>query len=145
MSDDTVKECRVEEYKVSDILDYGQGYDDTILELLKAFNQFKDGYYSLINYGDDWWVKITCEEIYSSIHDTPYAPDERLEEIVYKNKPLCIAADGMNVVDDCGGMYGFLRMLRTINGKDKDEAREMKEWARSLGWTGRKYKSENML
>lgn len=34
-------------------------------------------------------------------------------------------------------------MLRTINGKDKDEAREMKEWARSLGWTGRIYKPEN--
>jgi hypothetical protein len=51
----------------------------------------------------------------------------------------------MNVVDDCGGIYGFLRMLRTINGKDKDEARNMKEWARSLGWTGRMYKPENML
>jgi predicted transcriptional regulator len=105
---------------------------------------FRTIYYNY-DYGDDWWVKITCEEIYSSIHDTPYAPDERLEEIVYKNKPLCIAADGMNVVDDCGGMYGFLRMLRTINGKDKDEAREMKEWARRLGWTGRIYKPENMI
>ena len=105
---------------------------------------FRSIYYNY-DYGDDWWVKITCEEIYSNHHDIPYAPDERLEEIVYRNKPLCIASDGMNLVDDCGGIYGFLRMLRTINGKDKDEARDMKEWARSLGWTGRIYKPENML
>ncbi len=29
--------------------------------------------------------------------------------------------------------------------KIKDEARDMKEWTRSLGWTGRIYKQENML
>ena len=67
MSDDTVKECRVEEYKVSDILDYGQGYDDTILELLKAFNQFKDGYYSLINYGDDWWKNFNQSSMFDEM------------------------------------------------------------------------------
>lgn len=105
---------------------------------------FRTIYYNY-DFGDDWWVKITCEEIYSSFQDIPYATDERLEEIATKNKPLCIAADGMNLVDDCGGIYGFLSMLQTINGKDREEAREMKEWARSLGWTGRIYKPENML
>ena len=124
-----------------------RSYEMSLMGLqVKVANEpfFRTIYYNY-DYGDDWWVKITCEEIYSSIHDIPYTPDERLEEIVYKNKPLCIAADGMNLVDDCGGIYGFLRMLRTINGNDKDEAREMKEWARSLGWTGRIYKPENML
>lgn len=67
MSDDTIKECRVEEYKVSDILDYGQGYDDTILELLKAFNQFKDGYYSLINYGDEWWKNFNQSTMFDDM------------------------------------------------------------------------------
>ena len=124
-----------------------KSYEMSLMGLqVKVANEpfFKTIYYNY-DYGDDWWVKITCDEIYTSIHDIPYATDERLEEIVIKNKPLCIASDGMNVVDDCGGIYGFLRMLRTINGKDKDEARDMKEWARSLGWTGRMYKPENML
>jgi hypothetical protein len=124
-----------------------RSYEMSLMGLqVKVANEpfFKTIYYNY-DYGDDWWIKITCDEIYTSIHDIPYAPDERLEEIVNKNKPLCIASDGMNVVDDCGGIYGFLRMLRTINGKDKDEARNMKEWARSLGWTGRMYKPENML
>lgn len=41
--------------KLADVLDYGQGHDDVIVELLKNFQKFRDGYYGLINYGDDWW------------------------------------------------------------------------------------------
>ncbi len=44
---------------------------------------FKTIYYNY-DYGDDLWVRITCEEIYGDFRDIPYAPDERLEEIVYK-------------------------------------------------------------
>lgn len=40
---------------LSDVIDWGQGYDDNIIELLQAFKKFRDGYYELINYGDDWW------------------------------------------------------------------------------------------
>ena len=124
-----------------------RSYEMSLMGLqVKVANEpiFSSIYYNY-DYGDDWWVRITCEEIYTSIHDIPYATDERLQEIIDRNKPLCITSDGMNLVDDCGGIDGFLRMLRTINGKDKDEARDMKEWARSLGWTGRVYKPENML
>jgi hypothetical protein len=41
--------------EVKDIIEWGQGYDDTILELLKAFKKFRDGYFELINWDDDWW------------------------------------------------------------------------------------------
>ena len=41
--------------KVIDICDKGQGYDDSIREVLAAFQKFRDGYYELINYGDTWW------------------------------------------------------------------------------------------
>lgn len=58
---------------------------------------------------------------------------------------MCVAADGLKVVDDCGGLHGYLNMLRTINGDDKEESNDMKVWARGLGWTGRKSKPENML
>lgn len=42
--------------EIEKCLDYGQGYDDTIVELFKAFKKFSDGYYELIDYGDDWWM-----------------------------------------------------------------------------------------
>lgn len=40
---------------LADVIDWGQGYDDSIIELLQAFQKFRDGYYSLVDYGDDWW------------------------------------------------------------------------------------------
>lgn len=124
-----------------------RSYETSLLMLgCKVPNEpyFRGIYYNY-DFGDEWCIRITCEDIFTDIQEITYGPDERLKEIINKNKPLCIAADGMNLVDDCGGIYGFLRMLRTINGSDREEAREMKEWARSLGWTGRIYKPENML
>ena len=41
--------------RLADVIDWGQGYDDDIMELFKAFKKFRDGYYELINYDDDWW------------------------------------------------------------------------------------------
>ena len=41
--------------KLAEVLDYGQGYDDVIAELFENFKKFRDGYFGLINYGDDWW------------------------------------------------------------------------------------------
>lgn len=42
--------------EVKDIIEWGQGYDDTILELLKAFQKFRKGYYELVTWDDDWWT-----------------------------------------------------------------------------------------
>ena len=41
--------------KIIDICDKGQGYDDTIKEVLSAFQKFRDCYYELIDHGDEWW------------------------------------------------------------------------------------------
>ena len=62
-----------------------------------------------------------------------------------KSRPLCVSMDGLNVLDDVGGAGGYLEFLRTIHGEDPDEAEEMKQWGRSLGWTGRMSKPENVL
>ena len=39
---------------LSDVIDWGQGVDEDIMEVLRFFKQFHDAYYELINYGD-WW------------------------------------------------------------------------------------------
>lgn len=39
---------------VTDTFDWGQGSDEVCLELIENFKKFYDGYYGLINYGDDW-------------------------------------------------------------------------------------------
>ena len=62
-----------------------------------------------------------------------------------KKMPICTKADGLNVMDDVGGISGLLDFYRIINGDDPDEKAEMREWARCLGWTGRMSKPEKMV
>lgn len=37
------------------VIEWGQGYDDEVVEMLDSFQKFRDAYYELINFGDDWW------------------------------------------------------------------------------------------
>lgn len=69
----------------------------------------------------------------------------KLLEIAKKEKPVCIAWDGMSLVEDVGGIGGFCEFLEIINGTDLETKKSYKEWAKSLGWTGRMPKPENML
>lgn len=75
--------------------------------------------------------------------------DEELREILAyvdsKERPRCTAADGLNVVDDVGGLGGFRDMLLALGGDDLEEKESYKEWARGMGWTGRMTKPENIL
>jgi len=75
--------------------------------------------------------------------------DPELREILAyvdaKERPRCTAADGLNVVDDVGGLGGFHEMLLTLEGDDPEEKESMKEWARGMGWTGKMTKPENIL
>lgn len=49
------------------------------------------------------------------------------------------------MLDDVGGIGGFIDMLKTIHGDDLEAAEEMREWAKGQGWFGRSVKIENML
>ena len=90
------------------------------------------------DYGDDWWVRIT-------LAPDDDVPPELLNAVADKGAPVCIAADGLNLVDDVGGLGGFHEFLQTVYGDDPDEKAQMKTWARSLGWTGRRKKAENIM
>lgn len=70
---------------------------------------------------------------------------EVLKKVTSNKAPICVRADGVNVLDDVGGIYGFIDMLETIHGNDFTTADEMREWAREQGWTGRLTKVGNML
>lgn len=70
---------------------------------------------------------------------------DQVATVIAKMRPLCIAADGLSVMDDVGGIGGYCDFLTTIHEANDDKANEMKEWARGMGWTGRKTKPESML
>ena len=113
--------------------------------------------YYVYDYGDDWCVKIVCESAYAKKGrtfvdlDGEMIPEDLLDRIseVYQEKcPICIKADGINVMDDVGGLYGFEDFLRKINSEcpeDKEETESLMEWAKRMGWTGKRKKPENVL
>ena len=69
----------------------------------------------------------------------------QLAVVDVKKMSICTKADGLNVMDDVGGISGLLDFYRIINGDDPDEKAEMREWARGIGWTGRMSKPEKMV
>lgn len=70
---------------------------------------------------------------------------DRLAEVDVKKTPICIASDGVYLVEDPGGVHGFYEMLKTLAGDDLEEKARTKEWAKGLGWTGRISEPKNML
>ena len=72
-----------------------------------------------------------------------------LAEIDVKKQPRCINMDGPMLLDDVGGIHGFLDMLKVLRAPDTEtndeERKDMKAWARGMGWTGRTPKPENLL
>lgn len=127
------------------------------------------------DYGDGWEVKITCtnawfdrstyardeegnmrrdrngfiqeKALFVDVFDHEVSGEflDKLKSIEKKEKPVCIAWDGMNLVDDVGGIHGFCEFLVAINGDDPKKKKFYKTWAKSLGWTGRMPKPENVL
>lgn len=76
--------------------------------------------------------------------------EEELEDaqstVINKHVPVCIYKDGVNVLDDVGGLSGFANFLRIIyEGEDKQEASGYRAWAHSLGWNARKVSNKSML
>jgi DNA-binding CsgD family transcriptional regulator len=95
------------------------------------------------DYGDDWNVKITATVCYESKkkYEASGNPTEPIEE----HRPICVEVDALPVCDDVGGIYGYCNMLEVLHGDDPEEKESMKNWARSMGWTGRKINPNNIL
>ena len=90
---------------------------------------------------------LADREYYRSSDDLLVSDElnELMRRAEWKQMPVCIDADGMNLVDDVGGVYGYVDFIKTLHGDDKEVAREMLEWAEGLGWSSRMNKPEKML
>lgn len=135
-----------------------------------------DTLYYNYDYGDDWYVKITgslgCEDLVRAGRVTQDDIDAEIVAVYNKYKPVCLAADGLPVLDDVGGISGYIRFLRGINQTkekaywkqfakenalseeeyldvipdnwDYDNADTL-EWAKGLGWSNRMPGMKNLL
>lgn len=114
----------------------------------------------LYDYRDKWEVLIRCETAYKADEQGVWTDTEgkarddlaeNLEEVVKEHRPICIAKDGVELVDDVGGIAAFCQMLNRIydcdfNDKEAVEEREnILAWANMMGWTGRKISPKGTL
>ena len=94
------------------------------------------------DYGDDWTVKISV---------VGEAAGELRDRVLKEERPICVAVDGLPVMDDVGGIRGYCELLEVVKGKEEtgmgvfESKEDAKEWARMMGWTGRMSKEENIL
>lgn len=97
------------------------------------------------DYGDGWKVEISLSEVFYE-SDLVMDKDTDLYKVLRNRKPMCLEADGLPVVEDVGGVGGYIRFLAALHGdENEDDGISLSEWARSLGWTGRVIKPRNML
>jgi hypothetical protein len=52
------------------------------------------------DFGDGWQIDITLIQEFGK--DNQHTDDETAATVINTGKPVCIAKDGCNVVDDCG-------------------------------------------
>jgi len=123
-----VKITCLDGYYINDSWDY-PNEDGVVLAIADDSQAIKD------------WEFFDCRE-HKKIKGE-YA--ELLRSVASKNVPACVYSDGLALLDDVGGIGGFVEMLKTLHGDNKEEAESMREWASGQGWFGRSVKVENML
>lgn len=108
---------------------------------------FTDVLYYHYDFGDDWTVRITaswnCEDLMELISQDELDKAQIKCRELYR--PVLIARDGSFLMDDVGGIHGFVEFLRAINpdldsmdreekALAKQEKKEYLEWAKGQGW-----------
>lgn len=102
------------------------------------------------DFGDNWMVEITRVDDFNQLVQQGVVDQDWMEEamriVAEKHQPVCVHKIGGYVMDDVGGMRGFTDFLRGVYiDDDKEEKEALKEWAKGMGWSGRKVALKNML
>lgn len=108
---------------------------------------FTDVLYYNYDFGDDWTVRITaswnCEDLMDQLSQKELDKAQIKCRELYR--PVMIARDGLFVMDDVGGLHGYLDFLQTINpnlesmdaeekAMAKQNRKEYLTWAKGQGW-----------
>ena len=95
------------------------------------------------DYGDGWEVKITCLQIWA---DRPsYQQAGYAVKTLAARRPVCVAADGMGMMDDVGGIGGYCSFLQQLHDGSRQEIAEMSEWAEMQGYAGKYIEPADIL
>ena len=112
------------------------------------------------DFGDGWKIRITASENCSDLVTSGRITQTELDRANVKcrevYRPVLIARDGEMLMDDVGGLSGFVEFLQDINPnladmtpEEKEEAKQRKKelltWAKGMGWHREKIRDFNLL
>lgn len=137
-------ESLMESLIVDEVLSYVDERTD------ESFFPVTDQLYYYYDFGDNWTITITKHKDCNDLIANNFIDENELEEaqarVIHEHRPVCIHKEGIQLLDDVGGLRGFANFLGTIfEGEDKEEIANMRRWARSFGWNTGKISLKNML
>lgn len=108
------------------------------------------------DFGDNWRVEIrgsfNCADLVEEDRVTQEEIDAAMTKVWKTHRPVCIASDGLCVMDDVGGIDGFKTFLeeisidtKTADDEDIENKKSWLEWAKGQGWSKRKSAPKNLL
>ena len=84
-----------------------------------------DVLYYFYDFGDNWQIRITGSMDACDLVEQHRVTQEDLDKAISKvyetYRPVCIAADGLPLVDDAGSISGYIRFLRSIHPTEERE------------------------
>ena len=122
-------------------------YQDCVLRSTPDTKPVSDTVIYHYDYDNHWDVKVTCEEVYYEQENGKGFQDRNgnpvdaelksyLTDYIMKEVPICLAKDGLAVLDDVDGIEGYCAFLRSYFDKENMDEREMcKRQARMYGWS----------
>ena len=127
----------LERLSLREILCHADQIPDSVDPYSIAIHPLTDRLIYEYDYGDNWRVHISLVEHFDA---TP----EQVEQ-VQAEKPVCVARDGINVMDDVGGVYSFCEFLERLHEGEPEEKEQLRQWVKMFDWTGRMTKPERIL
>ncbi|MBE5852730.1 MAG: plasmid pRiA4b ORF-3 family protein [Lachnospiraceae bacterium] len=101
----------------------------------------------IYHYGNDWSVRVTCEEVYYEQENGDGFCDRNgnsvekemkqyLTDYIMKEVPVCLLKDGLSVMDDMEGVKEYCSFLRVYFDMEKSAERDAcRNRGRKYGWS----------
>ncbi|KAF8975304.1 hypothetical protein BGZ46_009221 [Entomortierella lignicola] len=117
----TIDKYGIEIYETGsslDLGDLGMGVLDGDNVKLKDVAGVDDRFIYSYDMGDDWQHEVRVEKIVA------FKPRTKL--------PSCTGGARACPPEDCGGIYGYVDLMKTMAGPDSDEKEELSEWLEKM-------------
>ena len=103
-----------------------------------------NGRFVVVPMDNQAWLKDT--RVYNHLGEQIFDEErEIIASVGLFRKLRCIYSDGLNVLDDVGGIYGFASFLEELHEGEPEERENCKMWSSNMGWTGREAKPKSVL